>query len=273
MALYDIIDEIVGKQVTKSDTGDARIFGAMIGVVAKNYDKDMPGRVCVAIPTREKKANELQWARLALVSGGKEWGHYFMPEVGDQVLLVFEGGNIEKPYIVGCVSKDGDKFLTGSVDENNQTKRIVTKNGSTLIFEDHKSSDDKDNNKDKITLSTATAKHTLLLDNENNIITLTDKKKENRIQIKTKDGDMSIKAKSKVTIAVGDKIKLILNGESGAVSLKCEQLNVESSEQVKVKGGHMLKAEAAQITQTASSGYKVESSGMVNIAGSTIKIG
>jgi uncharacterized protein involved in type VI secretion and phage assembly len=97
MALYDIIDEIAGKKVTKSDTGDTRINGIIIGLVAKNYDKDMPGRVCVTVPTRDKEANELQWARLIQPSSGTGWGHYFLPEAGDQVALAFEGGNIEKP--------------------------------------------------------------------------------------------------------------------------------------------------------------------------------
>ena len=103
MSLYDIIGEISEKQVTKTSTGDARISGVMVGIVAKNYDKDMPGRVCVTIPTRDKEANELQWARTAQPSSGTTWGHYFLPEVGDQVLLAFEGGNIEKPYIIGCI--------------------------------------------------------------------------------------------------------------------------------------------------------------------------
>ena len=99
MGLFDVIDDITEKQVMKTDTGDNRIFGVVVGQVAKNYDKDMPGRVCVTVPTRDKDANELKWARVAMPSSGSKWGHYFLPEVGDQVLLVFEQGNIEKPYV------------------------------------------------------------------------------------------------------------------------------------------------------------------------------
>lgn len=46
MSIYDIIGEISEKQATKTETGDARIYGVVVGIVAKNYDKDMPGRVC-----------------------------------------------------------------------------------------------------------------------------------------------------------------------------------------------------------------------------------
>ena len=82
MGLYDIIDEITERQVTKTETGDNRIWGVMVGIVAKNYDPNsaaaggtssgtdaMDGRVCVTIPTRDKDANELRWARVAMPSG------------------------------------------------------------------------------------------------------------------------------------------------------------------------------------------------------------
>ena len=94
MGFYDIMDEIAARQAVKSDTGDNKILGVMPGIVAKNYDAQMPGRVCVQIPVRDEDANELKWARLAMPSSGKKWGHYFLPEVGDQVLLAFEQGNI-----------------------------------------------------------------------------------------------------------------------------------------------------------------------------------
>ena len=74
MGLFDVIDDIAEKQVMKTDTGDNRIFGVVIGQIAKNYDKDMPGRVCVCVPVRDEDANELQWARVAMPSGGSGWG-------------------------------------------------------------------------------------------------------------------------------------------------------------------------------------------------------
>jgi uncharacterized protein involved in type VI secretion and phage assembly len=203
-------------------------------------------------------------------SGGAKWGHYFLPEVGDQVVLAFEGGNIEKPYIIGCIPKDASSFLKGAADENNQYKRIVTKNGSTLAFEDNK---EGEGDKDKITLQTAKKAHTLLMDNENNTIRITDSEKENLIEMKTQDGVMKIKAKSKLTIEVGDNIKIVLNGESGAVKIQADEVNITASRQFKVKCDQMVKVEGAQISEKASSMFKIESGGMVNIAGSPIKIG
>ncbi|MCL1806968.1 MAG: phage baseplate assembly protein V [Oscillospiraceae bacterium] len=270
MSLYDVIDEISERNVTKSETGDSRIIGVMIGTVAVNYHKDMPGRVCVTIPTRDKDQNELKWARMAQPSGGDKWGHYFLPEVGDQVLLAFEGGNIEKPYVIGSVLKDSQKFLGGSADENNQIKRIVTKNGSTVSFEDNKEGEGE---KDKLLIETAGRAHSLLLDNENKLIRLTDKEKNNSIEIKTEDGAMTVKAASKLTVKVGDSITITLNGESGAVKINCNELSVAASNQFKVKSDGMMKLEAAQMMTEASSMLKLASNGMTQLGGNPIKIG
>ena len=122
MALFEIVDEITRKQFEKTETGDNRMQGVVVGQVSKNYDKDMPGRVCVQIVSRDTQANELLWARVAMPSSGEKWGHYFLPEVGDEVLVAFEQGNIERPYIIGCIPKLSDQFLKKSVDEKNQIK-------------------------------------------------------------------------------------------------------------------------------------------------------
>ncbi|MDR1605112.1 MAG: phage baseplate assembly protein V [Gracilibacteraceae bacterium] len=270
MSLYDIIDEISERQASKTETGDTRVYGVMLGVVAKNYDKDMPGRVCVTVPTRDKDKNELKWARQAWPASGDKWGHYFLPEVGDQVLLVFEGGNIEKPYIIGCVPRDGAKFLSGSADADNQVKRIVTRNGSMISFEDNK---DGGGAKDKILVETAGKAHQFLLDNENKVMRLTDKEKGNMIEMQTESGQTKIKVKSRLTLQVGDRVKIVLNGESGAVKLEAGEFSIETSNQFKVKADGMVRLEGTQMTLKAASMLKAESGGMVDIAGAPIKIG
>lgn len=273
MSLYDIIDEISERQSAKTELGDTRVSGVMVGIVAKNYHQEMGGRVCVTIPTRDDQANELQWARLSMPSSGKKWGHYFMPEVGDQVLLAFEGGNIEKPYIIGCVPKDNNNFLTGSVDAQNQYKRIVTKHGSTITFEDSAASED--GSMDKITIQTAKQAHTVELDNAKGSIKLTDKPGNNRVELTTADGNgtLKIKVQNSVTIEVGNTIKMTLNGDSGTVKIEAQQLNIQASNKFSAKSDGMVQIEGAQISEKASAMHKIESGGVVSISGAPIKIG
>lgn len=286
MGLYDIIDEITERQVTKTETGDNRIWGVMVGIVAKNFDPNstasggansgadaMDGRVCVTIPTRDTNANELKWARVAMPSSGSKWGHYFLPEVGDQVLLAFEGGNIEKPYVIGCIPKTADKFLKDSVDKDNQFKRIVTRHGTSIIFEDN--STDENGLKDKLTLETAGKKLQILMDNENEKIRIGDKAKEDFIEMYTKEGSgtLTVQIKSKIDIKVGDKITVTLNGESGAVSVKADSIRLEASNGVTTKSDSAVKMEAPQVAANASSSLKLESSGTATVSGSTVSVG
>ena len=273
MSLYDVIHDISEQQVTKTETGDTRIYGVVVGIVAKNYSEDMKGRLCVTIPTRDKGKNELKWARLAMPSGGKSWGTYFMPEIGDQVLLAFEGGNIERPYVIGCIAMDNYTFLTRNADEHNQSKCITTKHGSNITFWDD--TDDKDGAKDKITIQSADKRHTILLDNENEKILIQDKKKKNYIELNTKEGNgsLEIKVDSSVTIKVGDKIKLSLNGESGVVKLEAQQVKVETNQQFSVEASGSISLEGGNVNVEGRTNTKITSGGVMKVSGSPVNIG
>lgn len=270
MSLYDVIDEISERNTVKTETGDARIYGVQLGTVAKNYDKNMPGRLCVSVPSRDKDANELQWARLALPYGGSKWGFYFMPEAGDQVLLVFENGNIERPYVIGCVLMDNSQFLKKAAHEKNQNKQIATRNGNMLLFED---AEEGEGDKDKITIRTSKKKHTLLLDNENQKILIQDEKGDNRIEMKTESGQMKLVAQKKLEIQVGDNIKIRMNGETGAVKIEAEELSIKTSKQLKLETDGKLAQTGAQVSIHASSMFKVESSGLAKISGEPVNLG
>ena len=270
MGLYDIIDEIAEKQVMKTETGDNRIFGVVLGVVTDNYDASMKVRVCVTVPVRDENANNLKWARVAMPSSGKEWGHYFLPEIGDQVLLVFEQGNIEKPYVIGCIPKDSDKFFKSTVQQNNELKRIVTKHGSTLEFEDAAKGDGEE---DKISLYTPGNKHKLVLDNQKKQILVSDEKGENKIELLTESGEMRIKTGAKLKIEVGDGVSILMNGEKGSISIECSKLTVKAQDSIDLNSNAKGKLSAANLSLSATTALKAESSGTVKISGTPISIG
>ena len=79
MAIFDIIEDVSKKQVEKTDTGDSRIMGIMLGKVVKNYDKNLPGRVAVILLSREQGEGgedeadnaRLLWARVVMHSSGR----------------------------------------------------------------------------------------------------------------------------------------------------------------------------------------------------------
>lgn len=268
MGLFDIIDDIAEKQITKTETGDNRIFGVVVGTVAQNYSATMPGRVCVTVPTRDEMANELKWARVAMPSSGSKWGHYFIPEVGDQVLLAFEQGNIEKPYVIGCVPKDRDKILTKSAEANNKYKKIMTRNGSTICFEDS-----EDGLTDKIRMFTPGESHKIELDDMNKSICISDKSEKNIIELRTETGNMTIRADKKLTIEVGENIELTLNGYNGGVKIKASKLEIDVTGNMELASTGVSKVQGGTVSVEANSMLKLSSGGVVDVTGVPIKLG
>ncbi len=268
--LSDVFDEITQKNMTKTALGDERIFGAVVGVVALNYSEDMPGRLCVNIPVRDENANQLKWAKMAMSYMGSGWGCYFLPEKEDQVILVFEDGNIDKPYVIGCIPKDTDKFLKKSADENNRIKQIQTRNGSRITFQDDT---DKEGAKDTITISTANDSHLILLDNEKKNITVRDKDENCLIEMATENGRIKINAAQKLELTVGDSIKVIMNGENGKITVSAETLKASFGKSVKLEADGTATVSGKQTNVEASSSLKLSSSGMITAEGAPISLG
>lgn len=76
--------------------------GLAIGIVTQNDDPDHLGRVRVKYPALGDQ-NEGWWARVISPSAGKERGLLMMPQVDDEVAILFEHGDPRRPFVVGSV--------------------------------------------------------------------------------------------------------------------------------------------------------------------------
>ena len=267
MAILDLLDEVSGRQFQKTEMGEERVTGVVVGIVTENYHKDFPGKVRVSIPVRDDNANVLKWAKVARAYSGKEWAHYFLPEKDDQVLVAFEHGNIEKPYVIASLPRDGDRVISETADADNQLK---TRHGSSLLFFDHK---DGDGEKDHIELHTAGAGLQIALDNEKQSIRVCDKERHCEFEMETDKGSIQIMADKKITISAGDKIKIYLNGENGTVQVKADKIVMQSSRGMELKTDGTAKFSGQQTILEAIASLKQSSNGMVTISGNPIKLG
>ncbi len=75
------------------------------------------------------------WARLAVPLAGPERGTWFVPEVDDEVLVAFEGGDARRPVVLGSMWNGADE-PPESADAANDRKVIRTRSGLTLSFDD-----------------------------------------------------------------------------------------------------------------------------------------
>ena len=248
-ALYETLSDMVKNDVTKTDTGDNRILGVMIGEVIQNYNESFPGRVCVAITAREKDANVLQWCRVAMPSAGKGWGHYFLPEIGDQVLVAFEYGNIERPYVIGCIPREGDSFEKKCVDANNQYKKITSRNGSTITFVDA----DFDGDKDKIQIRTAKNGHLIDIDNDKESITIADKTKNTMVKLDTRRSRINVECEDKVSIICSDAT-IVIDGRKNDITIKGNRVNVNAAQMLTLSSDGNTSIKGQTVSLEASGG-------------------
>jgi phage baseplate assembly protein gpV len=86
----------------KRAASQGHVDGVATAVVAANRDPKGLGRVKVAFPDADRGV----WARVATPLAGNGRGVHFLPEVGDEVLVAFEGGDPRSPYVLGALWGD-----------------------------------------------------------------------------------------------------------------------------------------------------------------------
>ncbi|MFG3525222.1 VgrG-related protein [Streptomyces sp. NPDC047917] len=92
--------------------GGSRCVGLVSGTVTDTHDPEGSGRVKVRFPwLSDEYASD--WARTAQ-SGGTSGGEAFIPEVGDEVLVGFEHGHLDRPYVLAGLYNGKDRPSQGS---------------------------------------------------------------------------------------------------------------------------------------------------------------
>src|SRR4029450_10081092 len=90
------------RELTTRSEPVQRFYGVAIGIVTNNQDPENLHRVKLRFPWLDG-ATESHWARVATPMAGNKRGLYFLPEVDDEVLVAFEHGSIDFPYVMGSV--------------------------------------------------------------------------------------------------------------------------------------------------------------------------
>jgi uncharacterized protein involved in type VI secretion and phage assembly len=110
---------------------EGRCYGVVVGIVTNNQDPDNMHRVKVRFPWLSQD-DESNWARVANPMAGNGRGAYFLPEVDDEVLLAFEHGSIEHPYVVGSLWNGKDQAHETNSDGANNNRSIKSRSGHVM---------------------------------------------------------------------------------------------------------------------------------------------
>ncbi|WP_248926123.1 phage baseplate assembly protein V [Paenibacillus hamazuiensis] len=219
--------------------------GVMVAIVTNNQDPDGLGRVKLKLPLRETE-NETDWTRIATLMAGNDRGSYFVPEVGDEVLVAFHLGEIRQPYVIGTLWSPTQKAPKG--DDKNNLRKIRSRAGHELTFDDTDSAG-------KITITT-TGGTKIVIDDKADSIELTDKNGKNKIEIKGGSANEIALTSQSTTIKMTGQGEVTVSSPK-SIALKAAQVTVEASATLSLKGGASV---------------DINSDGMVNIKGSMVKI-
>jgi uncharacterized protein involved in type VI secretion and phage assembly len=111
--------------------------GTQPAIVKDNNDPEGMGRVKVTY-SWGRADNESPWLRMQTPYAGAGKGFYFIPEVGEEVRVDFEGGNPDKAYV--AAGHYNGKATSGYGDAGNAVKAIHTKSGTRIVFNDKEGS-------------------------------------------------------------------------------------------------------------------------------------
>ncbi|CAM4413697.1 type VI secretion system Vgr family protein [Zobellia nedashkovskayae] len=176
------------------------------GLVLDNADPDGLGRIKVQFPWQKPMGTSTPWIKVPTPYSGSGKGFYFIPEKEEEVLVSFEAGNPEKPYVSSAgynVNAKSDFY-----DPDNNIKAIKTRSGHLIELND--------------------------TDGEESI-TITDKN-SNKIFLNTKDSSISISAPGNLsltadTIDIKAKNALTMTSEEATIVITSkEAITMESTD-------------------------------------------
>ncbi len=190
----------------------------MIGLVVDNKDPEKLGRVKVSFPTLPGDDTS-HWAPICALGAGKDRGWFFLPEIDDEVVVMFSHGVIQHPVVIGALWNGKDTPCMTN-DGANERRTIVSRTGSYIEFDDDKGT---------VTLTDGGGIGKIVISTEN------------KITIEATEGDICIQAPSGELNIVADK----LTGEGSQKGLiDCASgLNIGGDGKVNYKGGMSAKVE------------------------------
>ena len=210
------MDALVDNGSMESDL-EARgeIHGLAVGLVTNNQDPDGLARVRVRL-TWQAEGEESFWARIVTPMAMADHGVFFLPEVGDEVLVGFERGDMSHPYIIGSVWNGQNTPPETNSDGKNDVRLIRSRAGHELRF--------FDGDPPAVELKLQDGKH-LLLDDKGVIL---EDGQGNTLKIETSSGAITIESATKL-------------------NLKSQTISIEAGASMEIKASGTLTLKGAMV--------------------------
>jgi uncharacterized protein involved in type VI secretion and phage assembly len=206
--------------------------GVVIGLVSNNQDPLGVGRVKVKFPWLSDN-DESAWAPMATPMTGNGRGFMYLPEIDDEVLVAFEHGDIDRPYVVGCLWNGVDKPPLSPAEALGSggmvNKRIIkTRAGHVILLDDTPGAEQ---------------------------ITIVDKTGNNKIVMNSPDNSLQIKVSGNLTIEALGSVKI--SGVAGVEVSTDTNMSIKGTAGTTIEGTGKLTLKNGAGAQIAMTGPSV----------------
>jgi len=224
------------------------IEGLQIGVVMKlDEDPGKQNRVQVKVPLLQTQSEGV-WARLTNFYASNSFGAFFVPEIGDEVILGYLNSDPSNPVILGSLYSS-KRVPPYELSADNFIKAVVTKSQLKIEFDDE------------------------------NIITTIITPGENKIVLSDKDKSILMQDQNgnKVELSADgiqlDSPKDIMINAKGKISLDATaNISVTSQADVAVSGLNVENSANVAFTAKGSASAELSASGQTTVKGAMVMI-
>ena len=229
-----------------------QVNGLLNGIVKKiAADPEAQYRILVEVPVLDNSGKGI-WARLSNFYASNGAGAFFMPEIGDEVVLGFLNGDARYPLVLGSVysSASHPPFKGLVPGDENQLKAIVSRSGIALQFDDE----------NKVLTLFTPAGNAVALNEEDKAVSLQD---QNGNSIVMNTSGIRMKSSKDINIEAAN-----------AITLKAQQgVAIESSGgDITVKGVNIKESAGATYTMEAGQSAHISSAAQLALNSGIIMI-
>ncbi|PWU01778.1 MAG: Rhs element Vgr protein [Bacteroidetes bacterium] len=215
------------------------IHGLQIGIVSQlENDPNGENRILVRTPTIDDSGKGI-WTRVASLDAGDDRGAFFMPEIGDEVILGFINDDPRHPIVLGMLHSSAKPAPITPQDANNE-KGFTTRSKMHVSFNDQTKT---------ITIDTP-AGNSIVLDESGTKVEITD---QNTNKITMDSSGISVQSPMNIELKAGVNLTL-----SAGATLSIGGVSIS----VKADGNVSMEGALA----------KLSSQGITEISGSIVKI-
>lgn len=239
--------------------------GLMIGKVKQlDQDPDNEFRIMLTLPMMQDDSQGI-WARLSNFYATNKAGSFFIPEIGDEVVVGFLNGDPRYPIVLGSLysSKNAAPY---DLTKDNYTKAFVTKALNKVEFDDE----------NKVITITTPGNNQAVMSDKDKSITLQDQNSnkvlmnEDGITIQDKSGNKIVMSSSGIEINSASDLKASASQNVNVSATS--NADIAANQNVSIKGLQVSATANTTFTAKGNASAELSASGQTTIKGAMVMI-